>query len=70
MSTVQIISILGLLYAVAGLAHAILFYRRAAPAMDGAVPGSSTGFVVVTLPGVVALWPVLLLKSRTPEGES
>lgn len=49
-------------YGAAGTAFAVPFAMRGAGAIDPAAKGGTWGFRVLTLPGVVALWPLMLLK--------
>ncbi len=45
-----------------GIVIAILFFTRWLKTMDPAATGSSWGFKVLVTPGVVALWPLILMK--------
>ena len=51
-------------YGAAGIVFAVPFLWRGARAVDPAARGATLGFRVLVLPGVVALWPLLLLKWR------
>lgn len=51
-----------LLYLGCGVLFAIPFLARGAAAIDPAAREGSRGFRVIVLPGVVALWPVLLRR--------
>lgn len=51
-----------LLYLGCGLLFAIPFLARGAAAIDPGAREGSWGFRVIVLPGVVALWPVLLRR--------
>lgn len=48
----------------AGVAFAVPFAWRGAGAIDPAARGGTWGFRVIILAGVVALWPLMLLKWR------
>ncbi len=57
------------LYLIAGIAVAIPFVTRAITRVDPATTGSSPLFRALILPGVVALWPLMLrrwLGARDP----
>ena len=49
-------------YGAAGAVFAVPFALRGAGAVDPAAKGGTWGFRVLTIPGVVALWPVMLVK--------
>ena len=51
-------------YAAAGLVFALPFLRKGAARLDPAAEGVSVATRLLWLPGVVALWPVLLVKGR------
>jgi hypothetical protein len=55
------------LYAALGLLFAIAFVTRGIERVDSGAHGSGWGFRLIVLPGVVALWPLLLSRwmSRT-----
>ena len=48
------------LYAGMGFMFAIAFVARGVSRVDGQAAGASLGFRLIILPGVTALWPVLL----------
>ena len=48
------------LYAAFGVVFAIAFVSRGVSRIDGQAAGASLGFRLIVLPGVTALWPVLL----------
>ena len=50
------------LYAAIGVLFAICFLTRGIDQMDPVSKGSGIGFRLILLPGVTALWPVLLLR--------
>lgn len=49
-------------YGAAGVVFALPFAQKGAGAIDPAAKGGTRGFRVLTFPGVVALWPLLLVK--------
>ncbi|MDE2652725.1 MAG: hypothetical protein OXI71_02825 [Gemmatimonadota bacterium] len=49
-------------YGAAGAVFAVPFALRGAGAIDPAARGGTWGFRVLTVPGVVALWPLMLVK--------
>ncbi len=57
----MLVSILGL-YAMAGLVFAIVFVSFGVRRVDPTANGSSVAFRLMILPGVAALWPVLLSR--------
>lgn len=62
---VQIASVLvGLVmvYAALGLGFAVLFVAIGLPRVDHAAAGAPWSFRLVILPGVAALWPLMLRK--------
>ena len=48
------------LYALAGLAFALVFVARGVPRVDPAASGAPLGFRLLVLPGVAAVWPLFL----------
>jgi hypothetical protein len=50
------------LYAGAGLLFAVPFLLRGVERIDPAARGATPGFRLIVLPGVVALWPILLRR--------
>jgi len=48
-------------YAAVGLAFGILFVVAGVHRIDSGAKGAGAGFRLLILPGVAALWPVLLL---------
>ena len=50
------------IYSAAGAVFAVPFALRGAGAIDPAAKGGTWGFRVLTLPAVVALWPLMLAK--------
>lgn len=52
-----------LAYLAAGAMFSIWFFTRLASRLDPDVRGASRGFYFFALPGVVALWPLLLRAS-------
>ncbi len=57
-----------LLYLGCGVLFAIPFLARGAAAIDPAAREGTWGFRVIVLPGVVALWPVLLRRWLSGSG--
>ncbi|MDE2871433.1 MAG: hypothetical protein OXQ94_07050 [Gemmatimonadota bacterium] len=51
-------------YGAAGVVFAVPFAWRGAGALDPAAGRGTWGFRLLTLPGAVALWPLLLAKWR------
>ena len=49
-------------YAGIGVLFAIVFLTRGVEQIDPACKASGIGFRLIILPGVTALWPVLLLR--------
>lgn len=49
-------------YLVLGLAFAVPFQARGLVRVDPAARGGTFGFRALILPGVVALWPLLLVR--------
>ncbi len=52
-----------LAYLAIGAVFSPWFFAKLAPRLDPDVRGASRGFYFVALPGVVALWPLLLRAS-------
>ena len=50
------------LYAALGLAFGVLFVGLGVGRMDAAARGTHIGFRLLILPGVIALWPFLLVR--------
>jgi hypothetical protein len=50
------------IYVLLGLLLALFFVTRGAGRIDPSVQQSTWGFRLMIVPGVVALWPVLLLR--------
>ncbi len=50
------------IYLVLGFFFAVTFITRGITKTDEAAKGSGWGFRIIILPGVVALWPLLLKK--------
>ena len=58
--TVELFVAALLVYAALGALFAIAFVARGVSRMDGQAAGAGLGFRLIILPGVAALWPVLL----------
>lgn len=62
-----------LVYIIAGICFLPFFYSKGIHTIDEAVKGSSVGFYIIIIPGVLIFWPVLLrqwrrsLKAKTHE---
>ncbi|MDE2795723.1 MAG: hypothetical protein OXL34_12960 [Gemmatimonadota bacterium] len=50
------------IYAAVGVVFTVPFALKGAGAIDPAARGATWGFRVLTFPGVVALWPLMLVK--------
>ncbi len=53
-------------YGVAGIAIAIWFFARHIKRLDPATAGGSLGFRVLVAPGIIALWPLIVMKAVRP----
>ncbi len=51
-------------YLVAGVVFAVAFAWKGASAVDSAARGATVGFRILITPGVVVLWPALLMQWR------
>lgn len=49
-------------YLLCGLVFAIAFIAKGLNIVDEGAHGSSTGFKIIIIPGVIALWPFLLMR--------
>ncbi len=58
-----------LAYLACGVLFAIPFLARGAAAIDPGAREGTRGFRLIVLPGVVALWPLLLLRWRSGRSE-
>ena len=67
---IQFILLLIAIYLVAGLLFAIAFLTKGITVVDEAAHGSTAGFRIIILPGVVLLWPLLLKKWIKAKTES
>jgi hypothetical protein len=54
-------SILGI-YLAAGLLFAVIFLIKGIERVDASAHGATWGFKLIIIPGIMALWPVLLNK--------
>jgi len=59
---VEIIFSIVALYFVAGILFAIFFLTKGIQKVDPSTNGSGLGFRLIIIPGVITLWPVLLMK--------
>ena len=51
-----------LMYVVIGLIFSIFFYGKGLHQIDEAGVGSTFGFKLIILPGILVFWPLLLAK--------
>ncbi|MDE2978389.1 MAG: hypothetical protein OXU63_12840 [Acidobacteriota bacterium] len=68
----EVVVLLCTVYIALGLAFAPFFVWRGVGRIDPAARSAGTGFRLIILPGVAALWPVLLrrwLAGRRPPSE-
>ncbi|MEP6750501.1 MAG: hypothetical protein ABJB86_22380 [Bacteroidota bacterium] len=59
---IEIVLLLTTFYLFCGLVFAIVFVLQGLAVVDKGARGSSIGFKIIILPGIVLLWPVLLKK--------
>ena len=57
-------------YALIGLAFAMVFVTTGIHRVDPGAAGSGAGFRLIVLPGVAALWPLLLMRWIRSGGSS
>ncbi|MCA9288373.1 MAG: hypothetical protein KDA05_07305 [Phycisphaerales bacterium] len=57
-------------YAILGSVFAAWFLARGIVRIDPAASGSGLWFRLIILPGVIALWPVLVIKARAARGKA
>ena len=50
------------LYAAAGVAFALLFLFLGLSRIDNGTKGASLGFRLLIIPGIIALWPLMLIR--------
>lgn len=62
MAVAEIIAAVLVAYAAVGLLFALLFVFRGVNRIDEAAAESGAGFRLIIIPGVAALWPVMLLR--------
>jgi hypothetical protein len=62
MIIIEIIFIVAGIYLVLGFLFAILFIVKGVTKVDEGAHGSSIGFRLIIIPGVMAFWPLLLQK--------
>lgn len=60
MTVFEAISIALLAYLACGVAFSLVFFAVLARRLDPDAVGATIGFRIVTMPGIVALWPLLL----------
>jgi len=61
---IDIILWLAAAWLICGLLFAIPFVIKGVNAVDEGAHGSSTGFRIIIIPGVMVFWPLLLKKWR------
>jgi hypothetical protein len=61
-ATVSILFLLLGIYLIAGLLFAIVFLLKGIEKADESAHGATPGFKIIIIPGVIALWPLLLNK--------
>ena len=59
---IETIFLIVALYIFAGVLFAIFFSIKGIQKIDPAAHGSGPGFRLIIIPGVITLWPVLLMK--------
>ncbi len=65
-STFLILLQISAVYAVVGVATAVWFFARRIKQLDPPAAGGSLGFRLSVTPGIIALWPLILLKAVRP----
>ena len=53
------------LYGAAGLVFALLFLALGLTRIDNGAKGAGIGFRLIILPGLIALWPLMLIRWLT-----
>ena len=61
-TVVSIIFIILAVYLAFGLLFALIFIFKGIEKIDTSAHGASRGFKIIIIPGIMALWPVLLNK--------
>jgi hypothetical protein len=59
---VQILLIVAAIYLVLGVLFVIPFLMKGLNKIDDGAHGSTIGFKIIIIPGVIVFWPVLLSK--------
>ena len=59
---VEILLIIAAIYLLVGLLFVIPFLMKGLNKIDEGAHGSTIGFKIIIIPGVIVLWPVLLSK--------
>lgn len=54
-------------YAMAGVSTAVWFYAWHIKRLDAPAAGGSIGFRILVTPGVIALWPLILMMTLRPQ---
>ena len=64
----EILLIIAAIYLVLGVLFVIPFLMKGLNKIDEGTKGSTIGFKIIIIPGVVVLWPVLLAKWMKENG--
>lgn len=59
---ISILFIIAAIYIICGFIFAIVFISKGIEKVDEGAHGATWGFKLIIIPGVVALWPLLLKK--------
>jgi hypothetical protein len=59
---VEILLIIAAIYLLAGVLFVIPFLMKGLTKVDEGAHGSTIGFKIIIIPGVIVFWPVLLSK--------
>jgi len=63
-SIIQLLQYITIVYLVIGLLFSIFLYKKGMALIDENTIGSSIGFKLIIFPGILALWPFLLIKFK------
>jgi hypothetical protein len=67
---VEILLIIATIYLLLGVLFVIPFLLKGLKKIDEGAQGSTIGFKIIIIPGVIVFWPVLLSKwMKTVKGE-
>ncbi|MES1218618.1 MAG: hypothetical protein ABUT20_24150 [Bacteroidota bacterium] len=67
---IEIVLLVIAIYLLCGLVFAIPFITKGVTVIDEGTHGSSLGFRIIILPGVIVFWPFLLKKWITAKSAS